>query len=388
MKDKDFDEDIIDLLARAQRNELQFEEKEQLKKWLFENSGQKEWTDDCLKSYYFLKWSQEERVVDKERALHKITRVLRRKRKIMHAWYAIAVSIVLLCVFAIFYKNTPTPKPEVQVVQNFIPEESHAYLVLANGEKMVLDSTLQYVKSKDGLRAYSRDGFAVYSNKDSLKTVQNVVWHTIVVPRGGVSYVCLEDGSEIWLNSETEIRYPVPFEANQRKVFLSGEAYFKVSKDSDRAFIVHSGDYRLSVYGTEFNLNTYDVEKIEAVLVKGDVGFRANQSVREIRLMDSQLGVANSKSGDSEVFDVDVAAYIAWKDGDLVFMDEPLESIMKKIARWYDIQVLFEDDKAGKVHFNGNIRKYSDLKDLLDVMEKVSDVEFKISDKTICISKK
>lgn len=153
----------------------------------------------------------------------------------------------------------------------------------------------------------------------------------------------------------------------------------KLAKENTRPFCVRSGEYCLKVYGTEFNLNTYDEENIEAVLVKGSVGFQANEAAPEKRLKVNQLGVANSKAGTSVIQDVDVTSYIAWKNHDLIFVNEELESIMKKVSRWYDVNIIFEDEVSKAVRFNGNIPKYAELEKLLYVMEKTSDVRFRIT---------
>ena len=135
-------------------------------------------------------------------------------------------------------------------------------------------------------------------------------------------------------------------------------------------------------------MNTYDEENIEAVLVKGSVGFQANEAAPEKRLKVNQLGVANSKAGTSVIQDVDVTSYIACKYHDLIFVNEELESIMKKVSRWYDVNIIFEDEVSKAVRFNGNIPKYAELEKLLYVMEKTSDVRFRITDKTIRITKR
>ena len=250
--------------------------------------------------------------------------------------------------------------------------------------KTIADS----VTTKDGSVVYGKNGTGIYYDSLPAKNNRERMWHTVVVPRGGEYYICLSDGSEVWLNSETKISYPVYFTGDLREISLSGEAYFKVAKENTRPFCVRSGEYCLKVYGTEFNLNTYDEENIEAVLVKGSVGFQANEAAPEKRLKVNQLGVANSKAGTSVIQDVDVTSYIAWKNHDLIFVNEELESIMKKVSRWYDVNIIFEDEVSKAVRFNGNIPKYAELEKLLYVMEKTSDVRFRITDKTIRITKR
>lgn len=389
MQKKYSNDEITDLIVGHLRRELSTEEEKILGCWLEESPEHRAEYRECVKNYLHLRWTEEERAVDVERAEDKIFNTFKRKR-LKHWYYGVAASMVLLCTLAIGLLNYEADKPVevLPVAQTFIPDNRQPRLILPDGEVIGLDSTQKVIKTKDGSMICVEGGGGISYDSFQTKPEQDVVWHRIEIPRGGEYYIHLEDGSEIWLNSESEISYPVPFAGNIREILLKGEAYFKVTKDATRAFVVNSGAYRLQVYGTEFNLNTYDDENIEAVLVKGSIGFQANAKSGEQRLTANQLGLANCRTGASEVRQVDVTPYIAWKNNDLVFMNENLESIMKKVSRWYDVEVIFEDEVSKKVLFNGNIRKYSELRQLLSVMEKVSEVKFQIINKTIRISKK
>lgn len=387
MQKKYSNDEIIDMIVRNLRRELSAEEEKTLGCWLEEKPEHQAEYRECVKNYLHLRWTEEERAIDVERAGNRIFSTFKRKR--MKRWYyGVAASMALLCTLAIGLLKYEADKAVefLPVAQTFIPDNRQPRLILPDGEVIGLDSTRKVITTKDGSMICVEGGGGI--SYDSFQTKQDVAWHRIEIPRGGEYYIRLEDGSEVWLNSESEISFPVPFAGNIREISLKGEAYFKVTKDVARAFVVHSGAYRLQVYGTEFNLNTYDNENIEAVLVKGSIGFQANAKSGEQRLKANQLGLANSRTGASEVRRVDVAPYIAWKNNDLVFMDENLESIMKKVSRWYDVEVIFEDEASKKVLFNGNIRKYSELRQLLNVMEKASDVKFRIINKTIRISRR
>ena len=135
-------------------------------------------------------------------------------------------------------------------------------------------------------------------------------------------------------------------------------------------------------------MNTYHKERIQVVLVNGAIGFRANASTPEQRLKPNQLGEANEITGEVEIKDVDVYSYIAWKNQDVVFVNERLESIMEKIERWYDVSVFFQNDSLKDVRFYGNVERYADIRDLLFFLEKTSDVRFSVKDRTIIVSNK
>lgn len=229
-----------------------------------------------------------------------------------------------------------------------------ARLVLSSGEVIDLTENKNTIQERDGSVVKMREGKGIeYDTGDTEATAQ-LIYNKIIVPRAGEFFVTLADGTEVWLNSDSELEYPVKFTSDRREVRLKGEAYFIVKKDTEKPFLVHSGDYQLKVYGTEFNLNTYHNNRIEAVLVKGSVGFRPNRVVPEVRLKPNQLGIANEETGATEVKDIDVYPYIAWKNQDVVFVNERLESIMEKAARWYDVNVFFQNESLKDLRFFGN----------------------------------
>ena len=144
----------------------------------------------------------------------------------------------------------------------------------------------------------------------------------------------------------------------------------------------------MRVYGTEFNVEAYDPRRVETVLVEGSVGFRVGTDNPEQRLKPNQLAVVDATTGRSEVRDVNVAPYVAWRHRDIVFIDEPLERIMDDVARWYDVDVFFQNEELKRLRFDCNIPRYSDIRDLFFFMERTSDARFSVNGRTVVVSKK
>ena len=215
-----------------------------------------------------------------------------------------------------------------------------------------------------------------------------LLYHKIVVPRGGEYFFALGDGTEVWLDADSEFEYPVCFAGDRREVRLKGEAYFKVAKEEDKPFIVQVGTYTVQVYGTEFNINAYDPRQIETVLVRGSVGFKANPSMPEQMLKPNELAITNVESGESEIRTIDILPYVAWKNKDIVFVNECLESIMENVSRWYDVQVFFQNEELKDLRFDCNMQRYASIEDLFFFMEKTSNARFTINGRTVVISKK
>ena len=152
--------------------------------------------------------------------------------------------------------------------------------------------------------------------------------------------------------------------------------------------MVRANEFALRVYGTEFNIEARDERHIETVLVEGAVGFRANGKTAEQRLRPGQLAVANTVTGETEIRKVNVASYVAWKNREIVFENERLDRIMDEVARWYDVEVFFQNEELKTLRFDCNMPRYADIQDLFFFMEQTSDARFSVSGKTVIVSKK
>ena len=180
--------------------------------------------------------------------------------------------------------------------------------------------------------------------RDSMTTreVGDMVYNKLVVNRGGEYRIVLADGSEVWVNSESELVYPVRFAGEKRVVQLKGEAYFKVQADADHPFIVEANGVDVVAVGTEFNVNSRKEKVVESVLVKGRV--EVENGIRQVMLNPNQLAVCDVETNGIMVKEVDVRKYIDWKNGDFVFSDDRLEDVMNKWALWYDCDVVYSDE--------------------------------------------
>ena len=208
--------------------------------------------------------------------------------------------------------------------------------------------------------------------------------HLLRIPRGGEYTLVLADGTVVFLNAETELRYPARFSGESRTVYLHGEAYFSVTKDSARAFIVQVGGVDVKVYGTEFCVNTHGEGQVETVLVNGSVGMKT--AGEEIVLRPGEKGTFLGEGKRIQVEAVDVLPYVSWRTGDFIFRDESLETIMDKLARWYNLEVFFRNDAAREVRLSGNLKRDKDVRELFHSFERISDVRFSVNGNTVVVS--
>ena len=263
------------------------------------------------------------------------------------------------------------------------PGTKKAILLLENGRYIPLDSTSDGIITTDNNRqvAELEKGQIVYhsSGYTDKRVKEEIKYNSLIIPRGGEYKLILPDGTNVWLNSETELKYPIEFSSKSREVFLlRGEAYFEVARDEKSPFLVTVNDsLKVKVLGTHFNISAYkDETQTKTTLLEGSVEVTLASGYGSLLKPGEQLRVTNN--GKRELVAVNVDEVIAWKNGDFFFDNEDLESIMKKLSRWYDIPVKFKDEKLKQIQFFGIIKRYEKINSILDMLKLTKMVEFRI----------
>ena len=316
----------------------------------------------------------------------------RRSRRMTLRW-SVAASIVLIAALFIGrmvdeWRNLDEERLIAQTER--IAPGVKAELILATGEKVCLGQKSEMIAGKKeiGIRNDSLTGLdyamAKMQNDDG-----EAVFNMIRVPIGGFYQLTLADGTRVWLNSMTDIRYPVTFTGESREVYLKGEAYFEVSKDTSKPFIVRLNGSKVTVLGTSFNIKAYEDENnIYTSLVQGAVRFTNDGNREQVELKPGMQCIWNSGSGKTEVYEVDMEQFVSWKDGRFVFELITLDAMMRQLKRWYDIDVVYQDEKVKTYEFWGTIDRNMDLNKVLSIVAKVSKVAFEVQGKTVFVSAK
>lgn len=294
--------------------------------------------------------------------------------------------------YFLFFQQSPTRILSTQQASTSSPIKpggDRAILTLANGETVVLDSTQNGLIGTQGEIKIEKldNGQLAYRINGLLYPSQNTaIYNTISTPRGGQYKVTLSDGSKIWLNAESSIRFPVAFTATQRKVEVTGEVYFEIAKDAKRPFIVKSPGSEVEVLGTHFNLNAYDDEGvIRTTLLEGKIKVRAqNNQASEQTLTPGQQSV-QEKERIQIIDNADTEAATAWINGRFQFKSADLRSILRQIGRWYDVEVEY----VGNVdlHFTGQLTRNEEVTKVFEKLELTGEVKFKTQGRKIIVSR-
>ena len=389
--------EIDQLIWRVLDGKASEGESRELKGWIEEKESNREYFRQWKKIWNMTNGptlSVTRKQQEKERFLKSIHQSYAgkvRKRRIIHYW-PVAVSVVLLVgVFVGFALNEWSQMKADQGIaqtERIVPGVK-AELILSTGERVCLAQRSEFIEGmkESGIRNDSLAGLNYVGAKIQGKEIgEEIVYNTMQIPVGGFYQLKLADGTKVWLNSLTQLRFPVTFAGEERKVYLTGEAYFEVARDSVHPFIVATDEgMEVKVYGTEFNVDTYRKGTVKTTLVNGKVGIRVSATGEEVRLSPNQMALFTKATQSIQVENVDPYGAVAWKDGKFVFEDEPIEEIMERLSRWYDVKVFYANERIKKHTFTGIITRFADISDVLHLMEETAAVEFRIQGDTITV---
>lgn len=305
------------------------------------------------------------------------------KSKKTNYYIAIAASVLIAISVSIWWSHNWS-QTKHQIVQNDIsPGGNKATLVFSNGEKINLSEEHTGIVVKDDDIYYS-DGSTVSINEQPTEKINLLELRT---PLKGTYQITLSDGTRVWLNAESTLKYPAQFSGSTREVHLAGEGYFEVMHDADKPFKVLSLGQEIEVTGTAFNVLAYEGEpNIRTTLVEGSV-----------KIINKASGVINALkpgqqstlvNGNIHISQTDISTQIAWKEGLFRYNNQSLEDIMHHLSRWYGVEVVYEDESMKAERFVGMVSRYSNISVVLAILEEVGDAKFTLTRNTVIVNKK
>ncbi|HOZ84082.1 MAG TPA: FecR domain-containing protein [Niabella sp.] len=313
--------------------------------------------------------------------------------RVQKYWWVAASVLVAVALSAYFLvqdkktgKKLAITQQEQPAINDIAPGGNKAILTLADGTQVVLDSAnngaisnqgnVTVIKLNDGQLAYNAAG-----NSASVATIQ---YNTIATPRGGQYQLVLMDGTKVWLNSSSSLKFPTTFGGTERKVELTGEGYFEVAKDKTKPFYVSTGSMNIKVLGTHFNVSAYsDEDAFKTTLLEGAVEVNASGQIAKLN-PGQQAKLHTSGARLQTINNVDLSQVVAWKNGFFSFNDASIQTIMKQFANWYDIDVSYQG-KMSDARYSGKVQRNMSLQKVLEVLS-FTDIKIKLSARKVMVS--
>lgn len=288
-------------------------------------------------------------------------------RRYLWIGWCSAAACVLLVFLGILKLTVDNSRPEVVVADHVPVAKRNAELILADGKSVALANEEIVIREQAGTSIRHDAEHRLVYVADGYPSAGGLAYNTLKVPAGADYFVQLEDGSRVWVNCESELKYPVRFSKKERRVVLQGEAYFEVNKASEWPFIVETKDREVVVTGTSFNVKAYPQEKMwQATLITGRIEIPEQNGKQVLR--PSQQYSLDKSTKKIEITEVNTDVFTGWKDGVFVFRNSRLEDVLASLARWYRVEIFYAREAAKDICFSGNLDRYEDIDHLLQVI--------------------
>lgn len=388
------------IVYKKTKEELDLVEEKKFNEWKSSTPGADLFFDKAQRNIKKIE-SRDVSILDEQKAYNDVICKYNKAKKskvIRNLLYYAAASVIVAITGIFIYKfnnNDFGGERLSHISKEIISHGSpKATLILNDGKVIELDS----LKSKElsgekiNIDIQGKGKTITYNKSGNEETAslnkESKAYNEIRIPVGGEWLLTLSDGTVVKLNSKSKLKYPVKFDGDKREVFLEGEGYFNVTK-SDKPFIVNTKKLDVKVYGTQFNVMAYKDESIvQTTLVEGKVGLSLknnNSESKEYILKPNEMAGYNTLEEKLSIRKVDVKNYISWIDGMFVFNDIDFDSLMRKLARWYDFEVFYMNQEVKDYRFSGCFVRYSSFNEILKIISESSYVKYRIKGKTVII---
>jgi len=388
-----------ELIAKHLRNELTVEEKSELEQWLKSDPQNLELfiklLDESLiteeiEIFSPLENKQAWETIVKNTGFQKSTTSHFKWRRLLPYAAAIFILIASGIFISRYFLKKEQPKTLSQRQPDFLPGSKKAILTLANGSRIFLDSANQgRITNQRNVEIKIKNGQVIYFNEDdnaknkALDLPKILAMNTLTTPRGGQFEVVLPDGTRVWLNAASSLTYPVEFSGRERRVELTGEGYFEVAKNADKPFFVKTSDQTVEVLGTHFNINCYaDENAVKTTLLEGSVKITSNSNGQTLKIKPGQQSI-NTVAEINVLNGADTDEAVAWKNGNFLFRNTDLLTVMRQLCRWYDVDVEYQGTIVSR-HYQGRISRNVPVSQVFEIL-KTSGINFIINGRTIIV---
>jgi transmembrane sensor len=387
---------IAELVFKYLVKQLSDEEKVELDKWKLSSEENRAVFNDMVQRAQLKLKLQDYNTVHSEDIWNRISRDISISLapvsiKKNRYWYTVAaamVPIIAICGWLYLKPGTTSNSTPTLSSTEILPGSNKGILTLANGSTIILDNVKDGSLADQGNTSVAKHGGQIVYQVDGAHMGNEIGYNTISTPRGGQYQISLADGSRVFLNAASSLRFPVAFNGAERKVIVTGEAYFEIAKDPSKPFIVvidkADNKTEVEVLGTHFNVNGYLNEpSIQTTLLEGKVKVRNSASSNTKILSPGQQAQVLS-SGTIHLKQVDTLASVAWKNGVFRFGETDVRSVLRQIERWYDVEIIYKGE-IPEIDFVGQISRYSNASKVLELLEMTGGIRFQIEGKKIVV---
>ncbi|RHM38680.1 FecR family protein [Butyricimonas virosa] len=384
---------ICQLIAKQLWDGLSDHEKQELQEWIQASPDNSTLYDELVRLERVRQYIEKRESIDVRKYMAVCERELGLggKRRVINRLWGYAAAIFVLCVVEVCIWINKQEKVGIgEIAQTVIePGKVKALLVLDDGREIELGDR----NASQGLEA---SGIVVVSDSSRIKynqeegTEEKEVMNKIIVPTGGEYNLILSDGTWVYLNAESVITFPKKFVGERREIILEGEAYFHVTASKEHPFIVKTRDMDVLVTGTEFNVKAYpDESNVQTTLLQGKVAVFAGEDKKEkVEIQPNQQAEWDRGDVKLQVREVDPDLFVAWKNGHFIFRQDRLEDIMRTLARWYDMEVIYLDTSIKDMAFAGKLDRSKDITPILNVLRATDKLTVEVNGKRIILGVK
>lgn len=362
------------LIVKYWDNTLSEEESVELEAWIAESEGNRLLFEELSKEEVLKEEMQAMGKYHPQQAWDRIEGEVMVKRMVPWGRVAAAMALIILAIGAKWW-YTNSMEPLTPVIAKTQQMKGRPVLIMGNGEEVVLSGTKDTLLIEQSGAKIRQQG-----NKLAYKDGSGpLVYNTLQIPRGMDYSLTLSDGTQVWLNAESSLRFPVHFTENNRRVYLTGEAYFVVAANAAKPFSVTAGQVEVAVLGTEFNIMAYENEPaVQTALVSGSI--KVNTTI----LQPGWVGVTSN--GNTTTQQMDITALTGWKRGMFVFRNDDITTVLHQLERWYDVTAVYPKGKAGSQHFTGAMKRYDNIEQVLELLNQTGGANFKLSGRQIKVA--
>lgn len=385
---------IARLIVQSFEQEPEGEDKKILEQWL-STEGNRELYESFRHRDLSERRRQADRIDSRKhwRAIERHLSSPHQRRTLLRRWSmrAAILTLPILAAAALIWWQFPQSSSPLSLfteTQMPAPGSSKAILILSDGQEIDLAAQQTFcLQSQSDARLENRDNTLTVEPTE-MANVTAVNYQTLSIPVTGEYKLVLSDGTQIWLNSATRLRFPTSFPGKERRVELEGEAYFEVAPHPEQPFIVSTEGIQIQVLGTKFNVKAYrEDDAIYTTLAEGAVRTVNPKKGSAMVLTPDQQCVFTKRTGDMEKKEVHARSFTGWTTGKFIFENETLEEILKQLGRWYGIQATYQTPELKSYRFTGHVNRFGEISTLLDMIEKTYRIRFHIQEKHITVSK-